>query len=786
MSGAGLQLTHDMVKFETTGTSEDVFLIGARIDEELGRLPRIVVEFVSRSEAISIDELLGSKMSVSIGLGRIEQSAFTSFRHFRGTCIEVENLGHAHGCPTFLAEVRPWPWFLTKMGDNTIYNDMTVPEIVKKVMNDAGFADFTDRLSGTYRKRGYTVQYNESHFDFISRLMEEEGIYYYFDYSGAEEKLVLADGIGAHDNALDKHEFRFDQPETGDARDEDEIYDLSQSRSVTTGKVKLVDYDYLKPNADLKVTVAIPKGNHSFKNYQRFDMDGHYVSASEGEAYARLRAEKDAQAAETYRAEGNARTISCGAKVVMAGHETVANLKAMVRKCTFFAKTMIDREPPQIPGFKLRETRIEFPDMGKPTYVRCEMQPDTVPFRPERTTPAPDLSGLHTAVVVGPDGEEIATDEHGRIQVRFHWMTDTEKSCWARVMAPWTGKGYGFYGVPRIGHEVVVQFERNNPDQPIVVGMIYNATNNYPLAAAEVTKIGFKTRSSKGGAASNFHEFTMDDKKGEEMVTLQSEKDYTEIIKNNATITIGMETADPGDLTQTIKNTKTETIKVGDFIQTVEKGNRTLKVKTDHTDIVEGKWTTTITGNTVFTVKQGTFAAAVSKGAASVKIAKGDMAMEVTKGNYATAVKKGNMSTAVDKGNSELLVKTGNHKMTVSKGHNTTTVSKGNNQLIVSKGHDNTTVGKGNKNTNVSKGNIKIKAGKGKIQMEAKQKIELKVGQSVIKITPKSIEMKSTMVKIDGKMLKFEGKAMTMVKGKITKVEGNAMLVAKGGITMIN
>jgi type VI secretion system secreted protein VgrG len=785
MSGAGLQLTHDMVKFDTNGTTEDVFLIGARIDEELGRLPRMVCEFVSRSEAIKIDDLLGSKMSVSIGLGLLEQSSYSTLRHFRGTCIAVENLGHAHGCPTYLAEIRPWLWFLTKMSDNTIYSDMTVPEIVKKVMSDAGFSDITDRLSGTYRSRGYTVQYNESHFDFISRLMEEEGIYYYFDYSGEVEKMVLSDGIGAHDNATGKHEFKFDQPETGEERDEDEIYDLSQTRSVTTGKIKLVDYDYLKPNADLKVTVAIPKGSHSHKNYQKYDMDGHYVSVSEGEAYARLRSEHEAQAAETYKGEGNARTITCGAKVIMSGHQTVSKLNALVKASTCFAKTMIDREPPQIPGFKLRETQIEFPAMDKPVYVKFDMQPDSVPFRPERTTPAPDLSGLHTAVVVGPDGEEIATDEHGRIQVRFHWMTDQQKSCWARVMAPWTGKGYGFYGVPRIGHEVVVQFERNNPDTPIVVGMIYNATNNYPLPAAEVTKIGFKTRSSKSGAAGNFNEFTMDDKKDAEMVTLQSEKDYTEIIKNNATITIGMEKADPGDLTQTIKNTKTETIKEGDFIQTVEKGNRSLKVKTNHTDIVEGTWTTTITGNTAFTVKQGAFAAAISKGAASVKIAKGNMALEVTTGNYATAVKKGDMSTSVNKGNSELLVKTGNHKMTISKGHNTTTVSKGNNQTIVSKGHDNTTVGKGNQNTNVSKGNIKIKAGKGKITLEAKKSIELKVGKSVIKISPVGLQMDGKMIKATGKMVKIEGK-LTGISGKLTKIEGSALLVAKGGITKIN
>jgi type VI secretion system secreted protein VgrG len=777
MSGAGLQLTHDMVKFDTTGTSEDVFLIGARIDEELGRLPKMVVEFVSRSEAISIDDLLGSKMSVSVGLGQITQSGYTNFRHFRGTCVSVENLGYAHGCPTYFAEVRPWLWFLTKSSNSTVFNEMTAPTIIKQVMSDAGFTQITDRLTATYRTRPYTVQYNETHFDFISRLMEEEGIYYYFDYSGTTEKMVLADSISAHDNAAQKHEFKFDQPITGEARDEDELYDVSQARTVTTGKVKLVEYDYNKSRADLKVTVNLPTGNHAHKGYQRYDMNGRYADYEDGNRYARVRAECAAAAGKTYRAEGNARTVANGAKIVLTNHQSVGSLNGLVKAATFFAKSMIDREPPQIPGFNLKDTRIDFPDMKKPVYVQFKLQPDSVPFRTEAVTPSPEITGLHTAVVVGGEGDEIATDSFGRIQVRFPWMLDSERTCWARVMAPWTGKGYGFYGVPRVGHEVVVQFQANNPDYPVVVGMLYNDFNNFPLSAAEVTKIGIKTRSSKQGTESTFNEFTMDDKKDAEMVTLQSEKDYTEIIKNNAVITIGMEKADPGDLTQTIKHTKTETIKEGDFNQTIEKGNRTLKVKTNHDDTVQGTWSTKITGNTAFLISQGAFAATISKGAAAVKVAEGNLGMEVSKGHMKTQVKTGNSAVIVD---------TGNHKLTVKTGHNTTTVKTGHNQLIVNTGHDNTVVKTGHKNVNVKTGNIKIKAGSGKIQMEAMQQIQLKVGSSVIKITPMMVEVKANMIKLNGKMVKIEGTAMAEMKAKLTTVKADALLTVKGGITKIN
>jgi type VI secretion system secreted protein VgrG len=306
-----------------------------------------------------------------------------------------------------------------------------------------------------------------------------------------------------------------------------------------------------------------------------------------------------------------------------------------------------------------------------------------------------------TAVVTGPGGEEIYTDEYGRIKVQFHWdregENDENTTCWVRTVVPWSGRGWGMFGVPRIGQEVVVEFERGNPDRPIVTGMVYNDATRHPFEfPSSKTMSGVKTNSSKGGGGA--HELVFEDMKDEEFVRMISEKDYFLKIKNNAEITIGMDKKDAGDLTQTIYRHKTETLKTGDYAFTIEKGNRKVKISDNHGEEIGGKSDTKITGNTTLKITQGNFSETI------------DM------GNYETKVKMGNIST---------------------------------------------------------------KADLGKIDTEAMQSIELKVGQSSIKVDQMGVTIK-------GMMIKIEGTAMVDVKGAMTNVKGDAMLVLKGGLTMIN
>ncbi len=768
---AGGQKSHDLIKLVAPAATADVYLTGARVTEELSKISEVTVEFFCESTALDIQALLGSRMAVEIGMGDFDGSSFASTRKVIGTCVSIESLGLTQGFPAYSVELRPWPWFLTKGGGNAIFAEMTAPDIIKKVCRDAGFSDFTDRLSGTYRKRIYTCQYNETNFDFICRLMEDEGIYYYFDYSGSVEKLVFADSQSSHDPVPVKSAFKYDPRNAGASYDEDELYDWAEKRKVTSGKIKLVNYDFTKPNADLKTLAAVPKGNHGHKNYEHYQQDAQYTEVADGEAYARSRAEGQAHDAEGYFGSGNARTLHVGSTVGLEGHPAISDKDSLILATTYFFRTEATTVIEHAADVISNVSRIVFPDMKGPVHVDFKAAPKTEQFRPPMTTETPKLLGVYVGIVEGGDGDEIFTDEYGRIKVRFPWILDSSDATtyWVRVVTPWAGTGYGMYGIPRVGQEVVIQFVNGHPDHPICTGCVYNAVNTHPWPLpGQMTKSGIKTKSSKGGAEDAFHELTFDDLNGKEMVRFQSEKDYNQVIKNNAVITIGLEKADAGDLTQTIENHKTETLNKGNYTQTVKTGSRILKVKTDHTDTIQGKSTTTITGDTARTIKTG------------------NVTEKVNKGNVTTTVKTGNVSSTVTKGNSELKVKTGNHKMTIAKGHSTATVSAGNNSLIVSKGNNITNVKAGNDTTTLNSGNVTIKAKGGNVTINAAKAITLKVGGSSVKITPSSIIIKSAMVKLDGKKTTVAGSAMTEVKGAITKVEASGILTLKGSLTKIN
>ncbi|MEM6372385.1 MAG: type VI secretion system tip protein TssI/VgrG, partial [Pseudomonadota bacterium] len=263
--------------------------------------------------------------------------------------------------------------------------------------------------------------------------------------------------------------------------------------------------------------------------------------------------------------------------------------------------------------------------------------PKTEQYRAPFRTAWPRDMGLQTAVVTGPSGEEIYTDKYGRIKVQFHWdrlgQKDENTTCWVRVVMPWTGKNWGMISIPRIGQEVVIQFEEGDPDRPICTGMLYNADTMPPYALdANKTQTGIKTRSSKEGAASNYNELVFEDKKDEEFIRMHSEKDYFQTIENNAVIMIGQDKMDPGDLTQTIYHTKTETIETGDHIFSVSEGNQEIFVKTDHTEKIEGEAEQTITGNYTQTIEDGDVTREVSSGNEDHTLPSGDYTMDVSSG----------------------------------------------------------------------------------------------------------------------------------------------------------
>jgi type VI secretion system secreted protein VgrG len=340
--------------------------------------------------------------------------------------------------------------------------------------------------------------------------------------------------------------------------------------------------------------------------------------------------------------------------------------------------------------------------------------------------------------VVGPSNEEIYTDKHGRVQVVFKWDIEDAKtlarSCWIRVAQPFAGQNFGAVFLPRVGHEVLVEFLDGNPDNPVVVGSLYNGTNLPPWALPEnKTQSGIKTKSTLNGGAENFNELRFEDKKDNEQIFVQAEKNFDAIIKNDETREVRH------DRTTTITNQDAKIVKEGNDLTTVEKGeqhikvldnNRTLLVEKDHTVTVNGNETITIALDRGVTVE----------GSQTVAITT-DQTITVD-GKQTTTI-AGNDATTVSQGNSTLKVKTGNIE------------------------------------AKADLGSITIKAAAGAVTVEGMQKIELKVG-------PSSIVIDMSGVQIKGAMVKVEGTGMAQIKAPMTQVNGDGMLMLKGGLTMIN
>jgi type VI secretion system secreted protein VgrG len=581
-----------------------MFIKAARVVEGLSKLTKTTVDFMSPDKKLDLGKVVGKSITVKIMTGDDDSD---EWREFIGTCVEGKFIGLHEGYGYYSLEVRPWLWFLTRTCDSRIFQKLNAVDIIEKVLRDHEFSDFTVQVSRTPDKREYTVQYNESDYDFICRLMEEEGIYFYSVVKNGVDHLMIVDDVGAHSPVKDAASIKFFLREAEYRRNEDHVFEWRGSENVTSGKVTLKDWNFEKPKADLKTAKNTPKGDHSHKSYELYRYPGHYRETALGDIYARVEMEANAADFQVRHGVGNVRTLATGATFKLTDHfRDAENQDYLIISGIHMMQIEPDAKDESQNDQDLQKAEkipstIEFDEENKDVY-RCTfgVLPKNTPFRAKRTIPWPRIPGILIAKVTGPSGEEIYTDKYGRIKVQFPWdldgKNDENTTCFVRVTTPWSGKNWGMVHVPRIGQEVVIQFEDGDPDRPICTGMLYNADTMPPYALPDnMTQSGIKTNSSKGGGG--FNELMMEDKKDEELVRLQSEKDYVEIIKNNATITIGMEKKDPGDLTQTIYANKTETIKTGDMTFTVETGNEIRHVETDQTQTIGGNQKQEITGN---------------------------------------------------------------------------------------------------------------------------------------------------------------------------------------------
>lgn len=576
----------------------DLTLRRAVIREKLSTATHTTIEFQSANKAVRMYEMMGKKMRVHM------KTLAGEVRVFPGLCVSVENLGTRGGMGQYVAEVRPWFWLLQRTKNSRIFQEKTVVEIIEDVFSQHGISDFATELTETYDRLTYCVQYRESDFDFVSRLMEQEGIYYFFESelgSNAVEKMILCDDVSAHSKAREHSGIEFRARDTSDLRAEDKITEWAAEVSLTTGKVTLDDFDFTAPKSDLKAVSAKQLGEHNYTELEIYDVPGRQridglgatMEISRGEKLARVRLEAEMVNFLKLRGASAVRTLGTGMTFKMKGHPVkLLNAEYLVTESVHYLQVLTDARDYGIPH-DLSAQNMDFLENAQKSAYSCVLGaiPKRVPFRAPLTTPWPEIAGMHTAIVVGPAGEEIYTDKYGRIKVLFHWdrrdVDDETASCWVRVVTPWSGNNWGIVAIPRIDQEVAIQFEEGDPDRPICTGMLYNENTMPPYELPEnKTQTGIRTDSTKDVKdAKAYNELMFEDKSGEELVSVQAQKDHQVLVKDKSSLTIGFDAMDFGEhdgaysLSTVVKQNVSQKITDGDRYVTLEKGNdeKTLK-----------------------------------------------------------------------------------------------------------------------------------------------------------------------------------------------------------------
>jgi type VI secretion system secreted protein VgrG len=513
------------------------------------------VALLSERIDIRAEDLLGTPATVSLQLPSGDR------RFFNGYINRFSQDGFEGTLVRYRATLVPWLWFLSRTADCRTFQDQTVPDIVKSIFREHGFSDFEERLSGDYRNWTYCVQYRETDLNFVQRLLEHEGIYYFHEHVDGKHTLVLADNDSAHSAVSGYEEVVYFPPGQTPLHEPERIHDWSICHEVRPGAFAHTAFDFTAPRKDLLARSSAPKG-HALAEEEVFEFHNDYAVSGEGDSYARIRLEERQADHEIARAVGNARGLGCGRLFTLKEHpRSDQNREYLIVSASYRLQSddfgSVDAAPGEGPVYRCSLTAIDA----------------RVPYRPPCTTPKPVVQGPQTAIVVGKSGEEIWTDEYGRVKVQFHWdrygKEDENSSCWVRVSHPWAGKNWGAVALPRIGQEVVVSFLEGDPDRPLITGRVYNGDCMPPYdLPANQTQSGIKSRSSKGGDGSNFNEIRMEDKIGEEELFFHAERNQTIEVEANESHWVGHDRTKQvdNDETTTIGNNRTESVGVDETI----------------------------------------------------------------------------------------------------------------------------------------------------------------------------------------------------------------------------
>jgi len=493
--------------------------------DEISRPFGYTVRFVSTDLAVDPLAMLGEVVSVEI--------ESDPARWFSGYCAEFRQLRIEGKLAYYEAVVRPWLWFLGNTSDNRIFQNMTVVEIVEKIFSKYGIAKFEKRLQGSYKPREYCVQYSESDLDFVQRLMEHEGIFYFFEHGDGEHTMVLVDAMSKLKPSPNNKTVAFNYGGGDSRRDREYIVEWASGSEVRPGAYVHTDYDFQKPGANLMAKSEQPFG-HSQAKGEVYADPGVHIDTGRGDAIAAIRREELQATHQRIAAAGNVRGLFSGCTFKLEDHpRDDQNQEYLVVAAEY---QLVD------PAYRSGA------DLEGPTFrIVLGLAPTSITYRPARVTRRTYMPGPQTALVVGPAGEEIFTDKYARVKVQFYWdregKKDQNSSCFVRVSQTWAGSNWGFIQIPRIGQEVIVDFMEGDPDQPIITGRVYNDEQMPPYSLpGNATQSGWKSNSSLGGGGSN--ELRFEDKAGSEQVYFHAQKDHVLVIENDRTKTVHHDQSD--------------------------------------------------------------------------------------------------------------------------------------------------------------------------------------------------------------------------------------------------
>ena len=621
MSGSSSSADPYVTLTITPDTGLGLVLDSMEASEELGRPFLIQLDVSSDTAKGDLHAILGSSATVALTHPTKDK------RYFNGIVARIRYRGLVGGAYRYRLELRPWLWLLSHQQDCRIFSSQSPWTIMTTLFRDAGFTDFSDKRQNSSGDAvlDYCVQYRESTFDFVTRLMEQFGLYYFVTHADGTHTLAFADDPNSHTALTTAIPYVYDQTDWRTV--EDHVWDWEAEAQIRPGAHTLQEYNFTTPKADLTAKSLIP-GNHTYGSNEVYDYPGLYDTADDGQKFAQVRMQDFDGQRLFYGGTSNGRGLGAGVKFTLSGFsDTAVNQEYLVTE--------------SVCSIRNEETR-SFQDGDIVDTYQCVMKavPGSRPYRLQAVTPRPLIRGPQTARVAGESGQEITTDQYGRIKVKFPWdrrtAEDETSSCWIRVAQVWAGTAWGAMFIPRIGQEVIVEFLEGNPDRPLVTGQVYNADMTVPYTLPDnKTRSTIKSNSSLNGGG--FNEFRFEDLKDSEEVFLQAQKDFNVVVLNNETVKI----------TQ-------------DSTTTVDKGNRSVTVST---------------------------------GNQTLEVSKGNRSVTVDQGNDTHTVSTGNRGVTVSKGNDTHTVSTGDRSVTVSKGGDTLTVSAGDHTITVSTGSSKLTAG---------------------------------------------------------------------------------------------